>query len=1440
MNTKPCGCTHACNCSDKPPATVPHSVVNPAGSNALRCRIGTHGTFLESMIRRLSSQTFQTLAEQFRSRNPSDPSIALLDAWATAGDVLTFYNERLINEGYLRTATEHRSLNELSALIGYRPGPGVASSVYLAFSLEKALKQASDETLIPRATAVKSVPGDGEMPQTFETSEAFLARAEWNALKPRQTIPQSINSDTSTTLDKLYVCGTDVHIKPNDEILISVDSDTEPVVRIVTGVQMDQIAKVTQLSLKADGGSISRLHSEVVSHVDAFLATPKPASFEWMIKAVVPSLERIAKGEGNHLPLNRLKRLSDYDAVLSRWLESLTEENVDQAIVKLTKNDSPFVIAHQKLLKATTTEFSKLVTAAQLVCDELLELDDAAQACLMAANQIALNGSQVSIPKIKALKLSIDGTLTSPPIIAIKVLKSHRNKLAALQKCVDNMAAVDAAVKFTDPLFTAFTNAKDDLKTWWGLTESANLNGDTQPPKGATAIHKAFADFKRALEGNGSNQSKVQAIVDQRKAIEETQQIGGNSPGTERIKALSIALKTPLESYGTLIKSATPDITLGSAILAQLDQVFLRDFRTTTDVARLHRLAENLISKKDDVASHVDATRQLAHLMKLISRAIEDRRVLFANRAQSLLDLYDELATSPNQAVKNSWNEAKAILAGVTKTDQNAPLDQTLHISRAVPFSEAIDQFEGTETDEGLITKLESLANSTDIQTKQVLLRLKRDLKQFVALNGESRRTASSPIQKTGGGIGQALGEEGLKTTDDGFLIRIADEVLSIPNNTAADVVAQLAASFGLITQQELKAKWESIQNAPQTAFASTVSAPLPLFGHNAPRPIFNKDLRLIPAGELQDWELAEPDRANFVYLAAEQISLKAPFWLRLRLYIKGIIQDVSCRVTETAIINRSDYGLTQKVTRCLLDSSFHLPRRLDIFSGIDFLRTTLAIVPQRRMELAEARIPNLIGKDAGDSNWGTEVFDAEVDQIELDGIFLGFKPGQFVIIEGERKEFPGVITRELKRIKFARHKLRTLPGDTVHTRIYLNSPLLNTYSRETVTVYANVVRATHGETVRQVLGSGNTTQPFQKFHLSKGPLTYLAAASATGIESTLSVRVNNLQWHEEESLLDSGFGDRCYSVHADNDWKSSVQFGDGKSGARVPTGQENVRAEYRVGLGTSGNVKAGAITQLAGNKPLGLKEVLNPMPATGGADPENPNQIRANAPLAVMALDRLVSVRDYAAFARNFAAIDKAVAKRFLINGQPTVHVTIAGAGDLPIADDSDLLMNLKHAYRRLGDNVQPVTVDSRELLLIFLSARIRLLPDYEWPSVESEIRRKLYEDFSFFRRELAQDVYLSDVQSSIHAASGVAYVDVDIFATLSKRAFEDALKQTADGNSGNLEKVFESLRTKSLIPDPRLPVASSRIDKGSIRPAQIAYLSADVPDSLFLSEIK
>jgi predicted phage baseplate assembly protein len=289
----------------------------------------------------------------------------------------------------------------------------------------------------------------------------------------------------------------------------------------------------------------------------------------------------------------------------------------------------------------------------------------------------------------------------------------------------------------------------------------------------------------------------------------------------------------------------------------------------------------------------------------------------------------------------------------------------------------------------------------------------------------------------------------------------------------------------------------------------------------------------------------------------------------------------------------------------------------------------------------------------------------------------------------------------------------------------------------------------------------------------------------------------------------------------------------------------ENVRAIYRTGIGKPGNVEAKQISQLA-TRPRGLQEVINPLPATGGADRESRDQARHSAPLALMALDRLVSVQDYADFARTFAGVGKASSTRLSDGYRQLVHLTVAGADDIPIAEDSDLYRSLVQALRQFGDPHQPLRVEVRELIMLIVSARVRVLPDYQWESVEPKIRTALLDTFGFERRDLGQDALLSEVVSAIQAVPGVAYVDVDAFGGVPEMITEPDGKRRPILPT-EIADTIDALATEGEMdgPRPRVTVnlASSvnlpGLDRHQILPAQLAFLTPRVPETLILAEI-
>lgn len=238
----------ACGCCEGVEAVTPLPTANRPGLPALSYRIGSHATFLETMLARLSSSDYPEL-RALTTREVDDPAIALLDAWATVADVLTFYQERIVNEGYLRTATERRSVLELARLVGYQPRPGVASSVYLAYTLDD---NAKDEVIIPKGAKAQSIPAPDEMPQSFETSENLKARAEWNNLKPRLTRPQteaSIRRNNGSN-PQIYLKGISTNLKPNDPLLIDFLGNNSPEFFRVQEVITDATANRTLVILQ--------------------------------------------------------------------------------------------------------------------------------------------------------------------------------------------------------------------------------------------------------------------------------------------------------------------------------------------------------------------------------------------------------------------------------------------------------------------------------------------------------------------------------------------------------------------------------------------------------------------------------------------------------------------------------------------------------------------------------------------------------------------------------------------------------------------------------------------------------------------------------------------------------------------------------------------------------------------------------------------------------------------------------------------------------------------------------------------------------------------------------------------------------------------------------------------------------------------------------------
>jgi Baseplate J-like protein len=1055
MATRPCGrTTETCGCCEGTRVLTPMPTFNRPGLDALRYRVGTHGTFFESMKARLASvevvapgadgQTLETFRplQGLTTRDTGDAAIGLLDAWATVGDVLTFYQERVANEGYLRTATERRSVLELARLVGYALRPGVASTVFLAYTLED--KQL-DPVTIPAGARSQSVPGPDEQPQSFETSEALIARTEWSNLQARLKKPQNITLENALGVDTMYIAGISANLKKGDLLLWVFGDDGDPsVLRTVDTATAQSASDRTEVRLHPVAPAVVAALPALVAFVAA--ATPLTA-------------------KTNQTPEGRM------------------------------------------LLQA----------------DELL------------------NAAYKGLP-------------SSP------------------------------------------------------MTWADELNGAADEP-----VTPPFAQLVQTLD-----------------------------------ESVTAALAT--------LPPAPPPPTV------------------------------------------TDPSQFVGHLLK--PRVPQAASALRLSRSlggafQSGADLQPQLLVNFAPELKDSFYLAWS----------NAAVNPT------PPALKAVYVFR-----------------------------------------------ASAPL------FGSSVAKQPLYFTSD------SDQL------------------------------------------------PAHLKG------------QLMPQSAWLEWSLeGESETGMFLDQAHEEI-LPASYVMIQRARSADavhLVRDVR-RVAAAQTAQRTAYGLSGKTTRL----AFEKPWWFGMKDLMSTLRATLVYGQSERLFLADEPISDVV----------------KGREIPLGRLYNELTSGRWVIFSGERADIPGVSgvkTSELLMISGLRQDFDlSLPGDTTHTTLLLATDTAYAYKRDTLTIYGNVVKATHGETRRETLGGGDGSRPFQSFTLKQPRLTFVPAPVPAGVESTLAVYVNDVQWHEADTLADAKPKDRVFITKTDDASNTTTIFGNGEEGARLPTGVENVKAAYRNGLGRPGNVIAEQISLLQ-TRPQGVKNVVNPLRASGGADKESRDQARENAPLAVMSLDRLVSVQDYADFTRTFAGIGKADARRVSDGRRELVHITIAGADDIPVDPVSDLYRNLLIALRRYGDAAVPVQVGLRELVVLVLSANLRLAADYQWESVVQQVRTALLDAFGFGRRALGQPARLSEAISLIQNVAGVAYVDVDVFGGIPEKI------ANADGTRRllSLEEMTDAV--KHLVdPGGVIGAASSRLsqrvdvnladfERGAVRPAQLAIFTPAVADTMTLNQV-
>lgn len=1274
-----------CGCCEGLDLITPIANANRPGLAALNYRVGTHATFLETMLARLSNNSQFPALANLTTRATNDPSIALLDSWATVADVLTFYQERIVNEGYLRTATERRSILELARLVGYSPRPGVSATVFPAFMMDIGYNNNNKEAEVPAGTRIQSVPGAGEMPQFFETAEKISARTDWNEIKPRLTRPLVINKNNALLVETVYLKGITTNLRAGDPLLLTFRFETtdvnpnypepEPVLRKVATVEPRPVENFTKVTLQ-----------------------PEPLNDEAFLNAfkeVVGKYKKLSNfciDENSQLASQLLNVLREISGK-----QSAESENEDPALNLLNR-----VIEYTKSTDPGNEELSKKRNSLFLVVFNLKKF---------SVESIWLNRLLTELEKlVRAWYFSI---------------KNDERLILA-----------------TD------TPLKLEVLSWVNWLQKLN---ESSPQQTLDWYLAWLAKSKQVNLSEGASFIKI----------------------LEKIPSF--------DSLSEIIAPLSQLPSLPPANRFQLDRKVSETFASTSDLRP--RLLETLDTRLGSTIYQTLASDDRVPALSLKTpEAMRVKAAPFGHNAP-LKAVY-----SNNGAIEGytEWSIATtSIRIRISQPTAGSPPDNIPELPVTI-----------------------SLQLNSQIQSTELRL-----------------RAMSQPGTVKVNGIDVEIGDIGQAFFPLTFTFQFPSRPRVFKFNTNGVIIGVAAV------------------NPPIPILVGIDGDTWPVFPAEILREQFNSRQLVISVSEDRNGQVSSisvvdesPDLVSaqnkkIVALDAQYDQIQPGGWISIARPsgIKKYYQ-----VIDTQTVSKSDYGINGRVTQLTLDRDW-----LTDEQSLSDLRTTTIYAQSEGLELAEE--PLTIEPICG-------------DKIELGTIYEGLKAGRWLIVSGDRVDVPNTKASELVMLAGVQNNEPNPPGSQPYSTLTLSTKLAYVYKRDTFRIYGNVVKATHGEIRPEVLGSGDGSQAFQQFLLRQPPLTYLSAPTPAGAADTLEVRVNDVLWHETDSLSELKPTDRLYILKTDDYSMTTVIFGNGEHGSRLPTGIENIRAVYRNGIGKVGNVKAEQINLLA-TRPLGLKGVINPLPASGGTDRESRDRARENAPLAVMALDRLVSVQDYTDFARTFAGIGKASAQKLTDGTRQIVHVTISGAEDIPIDESSDLYRNLKKAMRDFGDPNQPIRLAVRKLVLLLLAAKIRVLPDYQWETVEPQIRAALLDTFGFERRQLGQTVWLSDIISIIQQVRGVAYVDVDLFNSVSeddintssnipaeKELLIDGSKVTIKFNqeTNNLVIKLNGLSTEP--PKNRVDANLAKIDPKTriIQPAQLAIFSPKVADTMILTELK
>jgi hypothetical protein len=337
------------------------------------------------------------------------------------------------------------------------------------------------------------------------------------------------------------------------------------------------------------------------------------------------------------------------------------------------------------------------------------------------------------------------------------------------------------------------------------------------------------------------------------------------------------------------------------------------------------------------------------------------------------------------------------------------------------------------------------------------------------------------------------------------------------------------------------------------------------------------------------------------------------------------------------------------------------------------------------------------------------------------------------------------------------------------------------------VEVYGNIITASRGEKVEnEKMGNGDAAVANQTFKIKKKPLTYHLSPTAdndTGVKNSLTIYVNGIKWTEVNSFFGKKENDQVYIVRQNDEGESLVTFGDGIRGERLPSGVNNIMANYRFGA-EAACPPAGSVNQIS--KPVkGLQSVKNILAAFGGADAEPAEEMRKYAPKSALTLGRVISLQDMEALTAAFPGV-RAVQTEWRWNkGKQCASAHIFYIGE------DGLEPSISQRLRNVSDPSTSITVEKAQPVSLTISLNVQIDPRYLEQDVIRQLRQHLMDKQNGLlapeKIGIGTPLYRSKIFEAVLKIKGTVSVDSIL---LNRKNFDDFAITPGAGHYFDIEQ--------------------------------------------------